>query len=62
MTKKQQNNSKAAQLDQDSALSFGLGLVFFIFVLFSLITFSLLAYSTLYWPRKCTRNVNRHFR
>jgi len=40
MTKKQQNNSKAAQLDQDSALSFGLGLVFFIFVLFSLITIS----------------------
>ncbi len=40
MTKKQQNNSKAAQLDQDSALSFGLGLVFFIVVLFSLITIS----------------------
>lgn len=40
MTKKQQNNSKAAQLDQDSALSFGLGLVFFIVVLFSLITVS----------------------
>lgn len=40
MTKKQQNNSKAAQLDQDSALSFGLGLVFFIVVLFILITVS----------------------
>ncbi len=40
MTKKQQNNSKAAQRDQDSALSFGLGLVFFIVVLFSLITVS----------------------
>jgi cell division protein FtsQ len=40
MTKKQQNNSKAAQLNQDSALSFGLGLVFFIVVLFSLITIS----------------------
>ena len=41
MTKKQQGNSKtAAQLGQDSALSFGLGLVFFIVVLFSLITIS----------------------
>jgi cell division protein FtsQ len=40
MTKKQQYNSKAAQLGQDSALSFGLGLVFFIVVLFSLITIS----------------------
>ncbi len=41
MTKKPQRNSKtAAQLGQDSALSFGLGLVFFIVVLFSLITIS----------------------
>ncbi len=41
MTKKQQGNSKtAAQLGQDSTLSFGLGLVFFIVVLFSLITVS----------------------
>ena len=41
MTKKQQSiNKTAAQLDQDSALSFGLGLVFFIVVLFSLITIS----------------------
>lgn len=41
MAKKQQDNSKtAAQLGQDSALSFGLGLVFFIVVLFSLITIS----------------------
>jgi len=41
MTKKQQGNSKtAAQLGQDSTLSFGLGLVFFIVVLFSLITIS----------------------
>ncbi|OUR81193.1 cell division protein FtsQ [Colwellia psychrerythraea] len=41
MTKKQQGNSKAAApLSQDSALSFGLGLVFFIVVLFSLITIS----------------------
>lgn len=41
MTKKQQGNSKtAAPLSQDSALSFGLGLVFFIVVLFSLITIS----------------------
>ncbi|PKH85605.1 cell division protein FtsQ/DivIB [Colwellia sp. Bg11-28] len=41
MTKKQQDNSKkTAQLGQDSTLSFGLGLVFFIVVLFSLITVS----------------------
>ncbi|AAZ27519.1 cell division protein FtsQ/DivIB [Colwellia psychrerythraea] len=41
MTKKQQGNSnKTAQLGQDSTLSFGLGLVFFIVVLFSLITVS----------------------
>lgn len=41
MTKKQQGNSKTAtQLGQDSTLSFGLGLVFFIVVLFSLITIS----------------------
>lgn len=41
MTKKPQRNTKAAtQLGQDSALSFGLGLVFFIVVLFSLITIS----------------------
>ena len=41
MAKKQQDNSKAAtQLDQDSSLSFGLGLVFFIVVLFSLVTIS----------------------
>ena len=41
MTKKPQRNSKtAAQLGQDSALSFGLGLMFFIVVLFSLITIS----------------------
>ncbi len=41
MTKKQQDKIKtAAQSGQDSALSFGLGLVFFIVVLFSLVTIS----------------------
>ncbi len=40
MNKKQQSDNKATQLGQDSALSFGLGLVFFIIVLFSLITIS----------------------
>ena len=40
MTKKHQENNKEVELNQDSALSFGLGLVFFIIVLFSLITIS----------------------
>ncbi|KGJ95282.1 cell division protein FtsQ/DivIB [Colwellia psychrerythraea] len=40
MNKKQQSDNKATPLGQDSALSFGLGLVFFIIVLFSLITIS----------------------
>jgi len=41
MAKKQQDNSKTErQLGLDSALSFGLGLMFFIVVLFSLITIS----------------------
>jgi len=41
MAKKQQDNSKAErQIGQKSALSFGLGLMFFIVVLFSLITIS----------------------